>query len=62
VLALNFFEYWQIILGLLIGGGIAAPIAAVAAKKIPIKALMIFVGLLIIALSIRTIYLNFSFG
>lgn len=57
VLALNFFEYWQVILGLLIGGGIAAPIAAVMAKKVPIKALMIFVGTLIIILSIRTIVL-----
>lgn len=57
VLALNFFEYWQIILGLLIGGGIAAPLAAVLAKKLPMKALMIFVGVLIVFLSIRTIYL-----
>jgi uncharacterized membrane protein YfcA len=57
VLALSFFEYWHIILGLLIGGGIAAPIAAVAAKKLPMKALMIFVGVLIVFLSIRTIYL-----
>jgi len=28
VLALGFSQYWQIILGLLIGGGVAAPIAA----------------------------------
>jgi uncharacterized membrane protein YfcA len=58
-LTLNFFEYWQIILGLLIGGAIAAPIAAVAAKNIPLKTLMIVVGTLIIGLSIRTIYLTF---
>ena len=60
VLALNFSEYWQIILGLLIGGGIAAPFAAILPKKLPIKALMITVGLLIVALSIRTIYLTFK--
>ncbi len=60
VLALNFSEYWQIILGLLIGGGIAAPFAAILTKKLPIKALMITVGLLIVALSIRTIYLTFK--
>jgi uncharacterized membrane protein YfcA len=59
ILTLNFFEYWQIILGLLIGGAIAAPIAAVAAKNIPLKTLMIVVGTLIIGLSIRTIYLTF---
>lgn len=57
VLTLNFSEYWQVILGLLIGGAIAAPIAAKLAQKLPMKALMIFVGALIIGLSIRTIYL-----
>jgi len=59
ILTLNFFEYWQIILGLLIGGAIAAPIAAVAAKNIHLKTLMIVVETLIIGLSIRTIYLTF---
>jgi uncharacterized membrane protein YfcA len=57
VLALSFSEYWQIILGLLIGGGIAAPLAARMTKKLPLKSLMILVGVLIIVLSIRTIYL-----
>jgi uncharacterized membrane protein YfcA len=57
VFTLNFAEYWQIILGLLIGGGIAAPLAARMTKQLPVKALMIMVGVLIIILSIRTIYL-----
>ncbi|MEK6753589.1 MAG: TSUP family transporter [Chloroflexota bacterium] len=57
VLTLSFGEYWQVILGLLIGGAIAAPIAAKLAQKLPLKALMIFVGILIIVLSVRTIYL-----
>ncbi len=57
IFSLNFGEYWQIILGLLIGGAIAAPIAARLAQKLPIKALMIVVGVLIILLSIRTLYL-----
>ncbi|MCQ3936958.1 MAG: sulfite exporter TauE/SafE family protein [Chloroflexi bacterium] len=60
VLTLTFGEYWQIILGLLIGGVAAAPIAAKAAQKLPMKALMIFVGVLIIALSIRTLILALS--
>lgn len=60
VLTLSFFSYWQIILGLLIGGVIAAPLAAVMARRLPVKALMIMVGLLIILLSIRTIYLALS--
>ena len=57
VFTLNFKEYWQIILGLLIGGAIAAPIAARLAQKLPVKTLMIVVGILIILLSIRTLYL-----
>ena len=58
VLTLTFSEYWQIILGLLIGGAIAAPLAARMTAKLPLKALMILVGALIIILSIRTIYLT----
>ena len=57
VLALGFSQYWQIILGLLVGGAIAAPLAAILAQKLPIKTLMIIVGTLIILLSIRTIFL-----
>jgi uncharacterized protein len=57
VLALSFGQYWQIILGLLIGGAIAAPLAALLSQKLPLKTLMIVVGTLIILLSIRTLYL-----
>lgn len=57
VLTLSFGEYWQIIVGLLVGGAVAAPIAAKLAQKLPMKALMAFVGLLIIALSVRTLVL-----
>ena len=47
---------WQIIVGLIVGGVLAAPLAAYICKRLPSKALMIMVGTLIIALSIRTIY------
>jgi uncharacterized membrane protein YfcA len=57
VLTLNFSQYWQIILGLLIGGALAAPLAARVTKNLPLKALLILVGTLIVVLSIRTIYL-----
>lgn len=57
VLTLSFSEYWQIIIGLLVGGAIAAPLAARMTKVLPLKTLMIMVGVLIIILSIRTIYL-----
>ena len=55
VLTLSFLGYWQIILGLLIGGAIAAPMAAVLTRKLPVKTLMFIVGVLIVGLSIRTI-------
>jgi len=60
-LRLAFFaEFWTIIAGLLIGGAIAAPLAAVVCKKLPTRALMALVGVLIIILSIRTIYLTLA--
>ncbi len=58
ILTLNIAQYWQIILGLLIGGAIAAPLAARMTKKLPLKVLMILVGVLIVILSIRTIILG----
>lgn len=51
--------HWHIIVGLLIGGVIAAPLAAYTVKRLPTRALMILVGILITALSIRTIILSF---
>jgi uncharacterized membrane protein YfcA len=46
---------WQIVVGLLIGGVVAAPIAALATRRLPVRFLMGFVGVLIILLSLRTI-------
>lgn len=57
ILALGFTN-WQIILGLLIGGVLAAPLAAWLCKKTPSKKLMVLVGVLIIILSARTLYLT----
>ena len=45
---------WPIIAGLAVGGVVAAPIGAWACKHVPTKPFMIFVGLLVIALSLRT--------
>lgn len=47
--------HWQIIVGLIIGGVMAAPLAAYVCKRLPSRALMIMVGLIIMALSIKTI-------
>lgn len=57
ILTLSFVAYWKIILGLLLGGMIAAPIAAFATRHIPHKFLMIMVGVVIILLSLRTFWL-----
>lgn len=46
---------WPIIVGLLLGGGLAAPLAAFVTKHIPTRLLMGMVGVLIIVLSLRTI-------
>jgi uncharacterized membrane protein YfcA len=60
-LRMSFFaDFWMIIAGLLIGGVIAAPLAAVVCKKLPPRILMAMVGILIIGLSIRTIILSLT--
>ncbi len=46
---------WQVILGLLIGGVVAAPVAAYLTNKLPTRLLMGMVGVLISFLSIRTL-------
>lgn len=46
---------WPIITGLIIGGIIAAPLAALAAKHIPAKMLMLVVGCVVVLLSVRTL-------
>ncbi len=47
---------WQITLGLLIGGVLAAPFAAFVCGKVNPKILMVIVGLVIIGLSLRNIW------
>jgi uncharacterized protein len=46
------------ILGLILGGVIASPFAALICKKLNPKILMFMVGVLVIGLSIRTFYLS----
>ena len=48
-------EGWQVIIGLILGGVIAAPIAAILVNKIKRQPMMIAVGILIIILSLRTL-------
>lgn len=52
------FQHWEKIAGLMIGGVLAAPLAAWVCKRLPHNVLMILVGLLITSLSIRILYLT----
>ncbi len=52
--------HWQIIVGLIIGGIIAAPMAALVCKKLPARTLMLIIGSLIMILSVRTIYITLA--
>jgi uncharacterized membrane protein YfcA len=52
--------HWTIILGLALGGVIAAPIGAWAAKRIPHKPFMILVGVLVTAVSARNLLKAFA--
>jgi len=53
---------WRISLGLLLGGVIAAPLGAYLCKKLPLRSLLIAVGLLIMVTSFRTLYLSYPAG
>ena len=50
-------ELWPIITGLIVGGVVAAPFAALATKHLPDKPLMIIVGCVVTLLSLRTIFI-----
>lgn len=58
-LLFNGIDSWQVIIGLILGGVIASPFAAVLVKKMKRKPLMIIVGVLVIAMSLRTIIMAF---
>ncbi len=49
--------HWTVILGLLIGGILAAPLGALLTKRLSVKLIMIMVGTLIVLLQLRTLYL-----
>ena len=53
---------WPVIAGLIVGGVIAAPFAAMATKHIPDRVLMLIVGCVVTLLSLRTIVMAFAPG
>ncbi len=58
-LVIGLGNYGTVILGLILGGMIAAPIAARLAQKLPVKSMMILVGIVVILVSLRKIILFF---
>ncbi|MEO6263673.1 MAG: sulfite exporter TauE/SafE family protein [Luteimonas sp.] len=52
--------HWQVIAGLAVGGVLAAPLGAWLVRHVPIKPMMLFVGLLVIAISSRTLLKHFG--
>jgi len=52
--------HWRVIAGLVLGGVLAAPLAALACRHLPARATMLLVGLLIAVLSVRTLLLALS--
>ncbi|MEZ0542474.1 sulfite exporter TauE/SafE family protein [Fibrella arboris] len=52
-------NYGLVILGLILGGSIAAPIAAHLAQRLPVKTMMVLVGIVVIIVSLRKIILFF---
>lgn len=53
-------ELWPIITGLVLGGVIAAPLAAYTTRALPDRPLMILVGVVIIILSLRGLFRAFG--
>jgi len=49
--------HWPVILGLIVGGGIAAPFAAYLVRRIQPRIIMLVAGIIIILLSMRAIYI-----
>ncbi|MBA3972171.1 MAG: sulfite exporter TauE/SafE family protein, partial [Bacteroidetes bacterium] len=48
-------QHWSVIAGLVIGGMIAAPLAAIMTSRIPVRAGLIFVGIVVVIVSLRNI-------
>ena len=51
-------SYLQIIAGLVIGGAMAAPLAAYLTHRLPLKRMMLVVGVIIVLVSIRLLYVS----
>jgi uncharacterized membrane protein YfcA len=48
-------ELWPVILGLILGGVVAAPFAALVTRRLPDRLLMVIVGVVLMLLSARNL-------
>jgi uncharacterized membrane protein YfcA len=53
-------SHWQIVVGLGLGGVVAAPIGGWLVKRLHARWLLVVVGLLVVGLSTRTLVQHFS--
>lgn len=53
-------SHWSIIVGLAIGGVVAAPLGAWLVKHVRPRPMLMFVGILVISLSVRTLLKHFG--
>ncbi len=53
-------SHWQVVLGLALGGVLAAPFGALLVKRAPVRPMLLFVGLLVIAISTRTLLKHYG--
>ena len=60
IFGLGFAAFTEAVVGLLIGGLIAAPFGAVVAKRVPTKALLIMVGAVLTVTSAYSVYRTFA--
>jgi uncharacterized membrane protein YfcA len=49
-------QHWNIILGLLMGGIVTAPFSAMLTAKLPVRKMFLFIGSLVIVMSLITIF------
>ncbi len=52
--------HWDVILGLALGGVVAAPLGAWVCKHVPQRPFLVAVGIVVIALSVRTLWNTFA--
>ena len=53
--ALDFSKYWLVVLGLVIGGALGAPLAGILSRVLPPRVLMIMVAIVVTALGIHNL-------